>query len=186
MSLSSFFFSSLRFQGKNAWMSAGTLPPAAAHCSKYHVSHFRGLSLPHRQRGKDREGRRRQFTAPLRPRAVEVLPRHRRAPPTSFRGVVVHRDPRIVHEPGQSFPMLPQAFQSLSARCRQIRSGQFRLHLRLHLGHGLAQAAIGFAELRRVPSPPPTAAGSTGRARESVAAIPRPTSSIAASLCPPG
>ena len=26
-------------------MSSGTLPPAAAHRSKYHVSHFRGLSF---------------------------------------------------------------------------------------------------------------------------------------------
>ena len=26
-------------------MSVGTLPPAAAQCSKYHVSHFRGLSF---------------------------------------------------------------------------------------------------------------------------------------------
>ncbi|MGA8350056.1 MAG: hypothetical protein WB773_19855 [Isosphaeraceae bacterium] len=26
-------------------MSAGTLLPAAAQCSKYHVSHFRGLSF---------------------------------------------------------------------------------------------------------------------------------------------
>ena len=42
---SSFFFSSLRFHGKNGWMSSGTLPPAAAQCSKYHVSHFRGLSF---------------------------------------------------------------------------------------------------------------------------------------------
>ena len=30
---------------KNGWMSVGTLPPAAAQCSKYHVSHFRGLSF---------------------------------------------------------------------------------------------------------------------------------------------
>ena len=40
-----FFFSALRFHGKNGWMSVGTLPPAAAQCSKYHVSHFRGLSF---------------------------------------------------------------------------------------------------------------------------------------------
>src|SRR5208337_282537 len=40
-----FFFSALRFHGKNGWMSLGTLPPAAAQCSKYHVSHFRGLSF---------------------------------------------------------------------------------------------------------------------------------------------
>ncbi len=26
-------------------MFAGTLPPAAAQCSKYHVSHFRGFSF---------------------------------------------------------------------------------------------------------------------------------------------
>ena len=45
MSDNSSFFSSLMFQGKNAWMSAGTLPPATAHCSKYHVSYFRGLSF---------------------------------------------------------------------------------------------------------------------------------------------
>jgi hypothetical protein len=32
-----------RFQGKNGWMSAGSLPPAAAQLSKYHVSHNRGL-----------------------------------------------------------------------------------------------------------------------------------------------
>jgi hypothetical protein len=41
---SSFFFSWLRFHGRNRWMSEGTLPPAAAQHSKYHVSHFRGLS----------------------------------------------------------------------------------------------------------------------------------------------
>ena len=35
------FFSSLRFHGKNSWMFSGTLSPAAAQCSKYHVSHFR-------------------------------------------------------------------------------------------------------------------------------------------------
>jgi len=35
------FFSSLRFHGKNSWMFSGTLSPAAAKCSKYHVSHFR-------------------------------------------------------------------------------------------------------------------------------------------------
>ena len=32
-----------RFQGKNAWMSSGAFPPAAAQLSKYHVSHNRGL-----------------------------------------------------------------------------------------------------------------------------------------------
>src|ERR1039458_2869964 len=43
---SSFFFSWLRFHGRNSWMSPGNLPPAAAQHSKYHVSHFRELS-PH-------------------------------------------------------------------------------------------------------------------------------------------
>ena len=42
---SSFFSSSLRLHGKNSWMFSGTLPPAAAQCSKYHVSHFRGFSF---------------------------------------------------------------------------------------------------------------------------------------------
>ena len=31
-SLRLFFFSALRFHGKNGWMSVGTLPPAAAQC----------------------------------------------------------------------------------------------------------------------------------------------------------
>ena len=34
-----------KFHGKNGWISSGTLPPAAAQLSKYHVSHSRGLSF---------------------------------------------------------------------------------------------------------------------------------------------
>ena len=41
----SFFLSSFRFHGKNDCTSPGTLPPAAAQCSKYHVSQLRGLSF---------------------------------------------------------------------------------------------------------------------------------------------
>src|SRR5271156_6524415 len=48
------------------------------------------------------------------------------------------------------------------------------------------------ADIHRLPgtllslSPPPTGGRSTGKAHEFAAAIPRPTSSIAATLCPPG
>src|SRR5271157_826658 len=45
VSFNSFFCSSLRFHGKNSWIFSGTLPPDAAQCWKYHVSHFRGLSF---------------------------------------------------------------------------------------------------------------------------------------------
>src|SRR5208337_4600686 len=47
-------------------------------------------------------------------------------------------------------PNAPASFPILSARCRKIRSGQFRLHLRRHRGDGLAQAAVGFPERRDV------------------------------------
>ena len=181
-----FFFSALRFHGKNGWMSVGTLPPAAAQCSKYHVSHFRGLSFHSARRGQGREQRRHQLTTPERPRAVEVLPRHRRAPLQSLRGVIVHRDPRVVHEPPQPLPMRPQAFQYFPARCRKIRSAQFRLHLRRHRGDGLAQAAVGFPERRGVLLHRQAAVIPAGRAGESAAAIPRPKSSTPANLYPPG
>ena len=62
-----------------------------------------------------------------------------------FRGVVVHRDPRVVHEPRQPHPVRLQAFQSPPARWCEIGLGQFRLHPCFHLGHGLPQAAVAVA-----------------------------------------
>ena len=117
---SSFFLSSLRFHGKNDCTSSGTLPPAAAQCSKYHVSHFRGLSFHTPTWPRSRT------TPPSvdhsrATRAVEVLPRHRRAPLQSLRGVIVHRDPRVVHEQPQPLPIAPKlskAFRQGVARSR--------------------------------------------------------------------
>src|SRR4051794_2035368 len=43
-----------------------------------------GIELPQRQRGKDREQRRHQLATPERTRAIEVLPRYRRAARPSF------------------------------------------------------------------------------------------------------
>src|SRR5260370_350716 len=111
---------------------------------------FPGIELPHGQRGKNRKHRRGLLTAPFGTRAVEVLPRHCWSTLTSFRSVIVHRDPRIVHEQCQPLPMRLQAFQGLPAGGRELRSGQFRLHLRLHPGRSLAQAVIGLPELHRV------------------------------------
>ena len=124
-----FFFSALRFHGKNGWMSAGTRPPAAAHCSKYRVSHFRGLTS----------------TASTWPRSRTAPPSidHSRATPSRRSSSAHRRGPRSSHSevllssgirgsstnrlsPSQ---MRPQAFQHLPARGRKIRSGQFRLHL---------------------------------------------------------
>src|SRR3954453_6787637 len=74
---------------------------------------FPWIELPEGQRGQDREHRRRLLAAPERTRAVEVLPRHRRTAGASFRGVIVQRNPGVVHEPRPPFPMLLQALQCL-------------------------------------------------------------------------
>ena len=58
-----FLFSSLRFQGKNAWMSAGLAPGRRA-LLEVPCQPFPRIELRQRQRGKDREGRRRQLTTP--------------------------------------------------------------------------------------------------------------------------
>ena len=144
-----FLFSALRFHGKNGWMSVGTLPPAAAQCSKYHVSHFRGLSfhMPTWPRSR---------TTPPSVDHSRVTPSRRSssAPPPGPAPVAPScycpsgsaGRPRTASAP----PNVPRAFQSLPARRRKIRSGQFRLHLRFHRGDGL----------RRQPSASPNAVAS--------------------------
>jgi len=149
--------SSLLFRGiKVPWqkplMSAGTLPPAAAHCSKYHVKPVPGIELPQRQRGKDREHRRRLAGRSIR------NPSHRSssAPPPDLAHVVPScycpSESVVIHEPASA---LPNALAGLSKAFRhgvaRIRPGQFGLHLRLHLGHGPG---------RRLPSASANAAAS--------------------------
>ncbi len=56
-------FLALRFHGKNGWMSAGTLPPAAAQCPKYPRQPFPRIGLPLYALQADLYGRdRRSFT----------------------------------------------------------------------------------------------------------------------------
>ncbi len=68
-------------------------------------------------------------------------------PGLPLRGVVVQRDPQVVHEPDQPGPVLLEADQHFATRGREFRVRQLRLGLSLHRRHSLPHFGVGGREL---------------------------------------
>src|SRR6516162_3276344 len=105
------------------------------------------IDLPLRQGGQQRKEHRRQASAPQRARTIVVLPAHSRSTLPTLGSVVVQRNAHIVHEAGQSDPVLLETYQHLAAAGVQPGIGQLRGRLRLHGRQALPQGRVSRGQL---------------------------------------
>jgi len=82
------------------------------------------VDVPLLQGGEHGKQRHRQRSAPLGIRAVVILAAQRRTAQAAFRGVVVHRNARVVHEAVRPVQCSCRLYQNLATRLTQLRVGK--------------------------------------------------------------
>ena len=106
------------------------------------------IEFPMGQRGQQQKHRRGPPATRQGTPAVEILPHDGRAAAHVFRGVIVHRNTRVIHKPRQSHPVLLQAFQNLAARLAEFEIGRFSRRFVAYRLHRLTQQDILLLNLR--------------------------------------
>jgi len=163
-----------------------TWPPAAAQCSKYQLSHLRGLSFHTDNVAKIENNAAVSWPLQSEPEPEKFFratagPRARRSEALLSIGIRASSTSRV--SPSQCSRKLSNAFRQGVARSAWASPVSTRV---LDLGHRLTQAHARFSERRGILRDRQSAVIEPVTARESVAAIPGPTSSTPASPYPPG